>query len=100
MFFFLSISILTLYLPVAVSQLQCLECNQKLNLILSESINTTRPDCELVNGSLCTLTLTIDYAKREGNANFGYTDNDAFILINGDTDLVHSMSIWLDKPKV
>ena len=94
-----AIFILTLSFFCPTSALQCLDCNQKLNLESSEIINTARSECKFVDApySTCLQSLHVRYFKKEASVQFGINPTELLVLSNAEQIITNTTMIWLEK---
>ena len=93
------IFILTLHFVWITSALQCHNCSQVLNLPSSERVNTTRPECSLMDAqySSCSQLLHIRYPEKKASILFEASPSESLILSNAAQMMTNTTMIWLDK---
>ncbi len=94
-----AIFILTFHFVWTTSALQCLNCKQTLNLESFEMINTTRPECNLVDAQYlsCSQLLHVRYSEKEASIQFEATPIESLVLSNAIQMMTNTTMIWLEK---
>ncbi len=91
--------ILIFHFVWVTSALQCLNCEQTLNLESSETINTSRSECKLgePQQSPCSQLLHVRYSEKSASVSFKAASNELLILPNAARLMTNTTKIWLDK---
>lgn len=93
------ILIITFHFFWTTLALECLNCNQILNLKSSETINTDRPECSLVDVQYesCSQLLHIQYQSDSASVVFEPTPHESLVLFNAGQIMMNTTMIWLNK---
>ncbi len=99
MLYYLTKFALIFYLPAATLAIQCIQCQQKLDLNSSEVLTTTRSECIKKNelGDMCLATLSIDFESKTAVANLSHLPDQALIFSNGNKITTDKLTIWFNK---
>jgi hypothetical protein len=97
-----AIFILTVAIACITSDLQCLNCIQTLNLKSSETIDTTKPKCDLVDAkySSCSQLLQVRYSEEKASVRFETNPVESLVLSNAAQIMTNTTLIWLNKVQI
>jgi hypothetical protein len=102
MFWLLAIFTFVFQLPVITASFHCVKCSQTLELNSSQSINITRPECQLKNetSTMCTAELRIDYEQNNASVLFDGLSQDSLNVSEGTVIITHNMQISFDSSRL
>jgi hypothetical protein len=81
------------------SALQCHDCKQTFNLTSSETINTNKMGCNLVDTpySSCSQLLHVQYSEKSASVFFAASPSESPMLPTAARLMINTTMIWLDR---